>query len=47
MSGFLRGIIVAVAVMYFISPDAFPGPIDDFLLLFLAVSIPKASDYIE
>lgn len=38
MSDFLKGVIVTLlVVLYVVSPDFFPGPIDDFLVIILGI----------
>ena len=47
MRMFIRGILVTLAVIYFVSPDALPGPIDDVLVFLLALNLFRGESYIE
>lgn len=39
MNGVLKGILIALLVVYIVSPiDLFPGPVDDIILLLLSVA---------
>ncbi len=47
MNSFWKGFIVALLVVYVISPvDFLPGPVDDVLLLFLMYVASRRKNYI-
>ena len=38
MMDFLKGVLVAILVLgYIVAPDLFPGPVDDLLVVILAI----------
>ena len=47
MANVIKGILLATAILYFISPvDACPGPIDDIIVLVLSFVTRKGIDLI-
>ncbi len=45
MSGFMKGVIFMLTVLYVISPiDACPGPIDDILVIMFSMAARKKLD---
>lgn len=45
MSGFMKGVIFILTILYIVSPiDACPGPIDDVLVLVLSMAARKKID---
>lgn len=47
MSGFAKGILFIVVLLYIVSPvDLCPGPIDDVIVLLLSLAASKGSSLI-
>ena len=48
MNGFWKGFIVALLIVYVISPvDFIPGPVDDIVLLFLSYVASSRKNLVE
>ena len=48
MSGVLKGMIIALIILYILSPvDFCPGPIDDLIVLLLGLAAQKGVTVIE
>lgn len=48
MNGVGKGMILVLMIMYIISPiDAFPGPIDDLIVLLIGMAARKGNGGIE
>ncbi len=42
MDGVLKGIILVAMILYLVSPvDAYPGPIDDIIVLLISIAASK------
>lgn len=48
MNGFWKGFIVAMLIVYVISPvDLIPGPVDDIVLVFLSYVASRRKNLVE
>lgn len=42
MNGVLKGMLLVLMILYIVSPvDAYPGPIDDIIVLFIGLAARK------